>query len=300
MRNRKGRAKALPIVKEIKMYNIDELKKEAERLQKQGTPYLGKVLYEDEEKKIVVRPYFGGNAEKGLYYLVNDGTEYSDIYYLSNIETGESEDLKEYIEKLLPMEIKRKQARIEAEEKQKEEAAKRAEYERFHGFTDSMNPMKKGRTVKVLEKRLRYREGIMTRAEWIEGMVKRADTYTATVTDVGEYRLYYKINEMLVYNVVTKTEIDYFNYLKGDEVEELIQEAESIINKLDTKAHSKLYDACVKAISNAGWEVLESKTMSNRLLASLVVDAIVDVTLLGDEAFTEKMYDYYDVNFPWL
>lgn len=39
--------------------------------------------------------------------------------------------------------------------------------------------------------------------------------------------------------------------------------------------------------------------MSNRLLASLVVDAIVDVTLLGDEAFTEKMYDYYDVNFSY-
>ena len=83
-------------------------------------------------------------------------------------------------------------------------------------------------------------------------------------------------------------------------MEELMQEAELLINKLDTKAHSKLYDACVRAISHAGWEVRESKTMSNRLLASLVVDAIVDVTLLGDEAFTEKMYDYYDVNFPWL
>lgn len=201
--------------------------------------------------------------------------------------------------KFAPVEIERWESARKEEENQKAEDAKRVEYERFHGFTDSMTPMKKGRTVKVLGKRLRYREGIMTRAEWIEGMVKRADTYTATVTDVGEYRLYYKINEMLVYNVVTKTEIDYFNYLKGDEVEELIQEAESIINKLDTKAHSKLYDACVKAISNAGWEVISSKRMSNKLLASLVVDAIVDVTLLGDEAFTEKMYDYYDAHFSY-
>lgn len=281
------------------MYNIDELKKEAERLQKQGTQYLGKVLYKDEEKKIVVRPYFGGNAEKGLYYLVNDGTEYSNIYYVSDVETGESEDLKEYIEKILPIEIERWESARKEEENQKAEAAKRVEYERFHGFTDAMTPMKKGRTVKVLGKRIRYREGIMTRAEWIEGMAKRDDTYTVTVTDVGEYRLYYKINEMLVYNVVTKTEIDYFNYLKEDEVEELIQEAELLINKLDTKAHSKLYNACVKAISNAGWEVIESKTMSNRLLASIVVDAIVDVNLLGDDAFTEKIYDYYEENFPY-
>lgn len=281
------------------MYNIDELEKDAERLQKQGTPYLGKVLYEDEEKKIVVRPYFGGNAEKGLYYLVNDGTEYSNIYYVSDVETGESEDLKEYIEKILPIEIERWESARKEEENQKAEAAKRVEYERFHGFTDAMTPMKKGRIVKVLEKRIRYREGIMTRAEWIEGMAKRDDTYTATVTDVGDYRLYYKINEMLVYNVVTKTEIDYFNYLNRYEVEKLKQEAESIINKLDAEAHEKLYDACVRAISHAGWEVISSKRMSNKLLASLVVDAIVDVTLLGDEAFTEKMYDYYDVHFPY-
>lgn len=82
-------------------------------------------------------------------------------------------------------------------------------------------------------------------------------------------------------------------------MEELYIEAESIIDKMDADAHEKLYAACVRAISNAGWEVLESKTMSNRLLASLVVDAIVDVTLLGDEAFTEKMYDYYDVHFSY-
>lgn len=119
------------------MYNIDELKKEAERLQKQGTPYLGKVLYEDEEKKIVVRPYFVGNTKNGLYYLVNDGTKYSDIHYLSDYETGESESLKEYIEKLLPMEIERKKKRIEEEERKREEAAKLAEYERFYGFTDA-------------------------------------------------------------------------------------------------------------------------------------------------------------------
>lgn len=80
-------------------------------------------------------------------------------------------------------------------------------------------------------------------------------------------------------------------------MEELYIEAESIIDKMDAEAHEKLYDACVRAISHAGWEVI--KRMSNKLLASLVVDAIVDVTLLGDEAFTEKMYDYYDVNFSY-
>ena len=199
------------------MYNsIDELKEVAERLKKQGTPYLGKVLYEDEEEKIVVLPYFGGDIKNGLYYLVNEGRPSSNIYYLSDVETGESEDLKEYIEKLLPMEIERKQARKEWEEKQKEEAAKRAEYERFHGFTDSMNPMKKGRTVKVLEKRLRYDDfGVLTRAAWIEA-VKELGAHAETATYKGkqEYRIYYNYKEHNVFVVVTKTEFDYLNFLK--------------------------------------------------------------------------------------
>lgn len=82
-------------------------------------------------------------------------------------------------------------------------------------------------------------------------------------------------------------------------MDELYIEAENIIDKMDAEAHEKLYNACVRAISHAGWEVIEGKRMSNKLLASLVVDAIVDVTLLGDEAFTEKMYDYYDVHFSY-
>lgn len=82
-------------------------------------------------------------------------------------------------------------------------------------------------------------------------------------------------------------------------MDELYIEAESIIDKMDADAHEKLYAACVRAISHAGWEVIEGKRMSNKLLASLVVDAIVDVNLLGDDTFTEKIYDYYDVHFPY-
>ena len=78
-------------------------------------------------------------------------------------------------------------------------------------------------------------------------------------------------------------------------MEELKKEAESIIDRMDSESHSKLYDACVRSLSRAGWDVI--KTLSNRFLADIIVNAMVDVNLLGDDTFTNKVYDYYENNF---
>lgn len=202
------------------MYTLDELKKESERLKKQGTPYLGRVLYESDEKKIEVYPYFGGNAE-GLYYLVNEGTPNARIYYLTNYETGESEDLKEYIEKYLPIEIENENWRKERKAQEQKEAEEKAEYERFNGFTDSMTPMQKGRAIKILTRQALYnkdpvcRGGVMRRAEWIESMQEsgKAESRIVEINGKKEYRIYHSYDEHTFFVTVTKTEYNYFNFL---------------------------------------------------------------------------------------
>lgn len=97
------------------MYNIDELEKEAERLQKHGTPYLGKVLYKGKRHKVVVLPFLLCRKTCGLAYLVRDINPMKPawsweqksplLFFISNVETGESEDLQDYIDNILPRKI---------------------------------------------------------------------------------------------------------------------------------------------------------------------------------------------------
>ncbi|MBF1706393.1 MAG: hypothetical protein HXO80_06980, partial [Selenomonas sp.] len=163
------------------MYTQEELQKAAERLAATGTPYLGRTLYEGEGHKVVVRPYFHGAVDKGLFYLLNvDESSFSDTFIISNMETGESENLKAYIEKILPCEISHWEGARKEAEREEQEARERAEYERFHGFTDNMTPMQRGRVVKCLDKLYCYKEeegldiqgGIMSRAARVEQLYK--------------------------------------------------------------------------------------------------------------------------------
>ena len=139
------------------MYTQEELQKAAERLAAADTSYLGKTLYEGEGHKVVVRPYFHGAVDTGLFYLINeDERPYSDKFLISNMETGESDDLKYYIEKVLPCQIERWEGARKEKEREEQEARERAEYERFKGFTDSMT------TCSVDEMRRRSTQSPMT------------------------------------------------------------------------------------------------------------------------------------------
>lgn len=217
------------------MYTQEELQKAAERLAAAGTPYLGKTLYEGEGHKIVVLPFLRGHKERGLAYLVQDVNptkpawsweqKSASIYYLSNMETGESEDLKDYIDKVLPCQIERWEGARKEKEREDQEAWERAEYERFHGFTDNMSPMKKGRVVKVLSVKFRYKAnalcdaGIMTRAEWIEKMQEsgKARVDIDTYRGKKEYNIYFHEKgwkgELSI--EITKTEYEYFQFLES-------------------------------------------------------------------------------------
>nr|DAS26704.1 MAG TPA: hypothetical protein [Bacteriophage sp.] len=202
------------------MYTLEELKAAADRLRTTGNTYLGKTLYEGEGRKVVVLQGFRGSMDRGLAYLVKetvDGERPSpcaSIYYLDGLQTGASADLEDYIHKVLPAQVSHWVSQREAREREAREAAQEAERQRFHGFTDGMSPMGKGKVVKILSKRYRYDEGIMTRAERVERMVAVGGHLSTWTNSRGntEYRIHYQ-NEW--FYTVTKTEYEYFQYLKS-------------------------------------------------------------------------------------
>lgn len=202
------------------MYTLEELKAAADRLRTTGNTYLGKTLYEGEGRKVVVLQGFRGSMDRGLAYLVKetvDGERPSpcaSVYYLDGLQTGASADLEDYIHKVLPAQVSHWVSQREAREREAREAAQEAERQRFHGFTDGMSPMGKGKVVKILSKRYRYDEGIMTRAERVERMVAVGGHLSTGTNSRGntEYRIHYQ-NEW--FYTVTKTEYEYFQYLKS-------------------------------------------------------------------------------------
>lgn len=213
------------------MFTQEELQKAAERLVAAGTPYLGKTLYEGEGHKIVVLPFLRGHKERGLAYLVQDVNptkpawsweqKSASIYYLSNMETGESEDLQTYIEKALPCMIERWEGARKEKEREEKEARERAEYERFHGFTDTMTPMQRGRTVRVLSTEFYYHVkdimcGITSRADFIETMYEAGASVSAHPHYYcgGRNKYWLDTSEGWGYEI-TKTEYEYFQFLES-------------------------------------------------------------------------------------
>ena len=213
------------------MYTMEELKAAADRLAQLEGCQLGSVLYEGEGKKIVVLPRFHGSKERGLAYLVQevdaDATTYdvfgARILYIDDLNTGYSEALEEYKAIDVPIAAREWEQEREAIERAaaakviaEKEAAVEAERQRFHGFTDRMTPMQKGRVIKCLSKRYRYDDhGIMTRAEHVEKAQKAEGRLSTWINPQGktEYRMHGSGNG---FYIVTKTEYEYFKYLESN------------------------------------------------------------------------------------
>ena len=215
------------------MYTMEELKAAADRLAQLEGCQLGSVLYEGEGKKIVVLPRFHGSKERGLAYLVQEvdaeATTYkvfgARILYVDDLSTGYSEDMEEYKVVDVPIIARGWKEEREALERAaaakiiaEKEAAVEAERQRFHGFTDSMTPMQRGRVVKCLDTKMRYtpndyvKGGVMTRAKWIEAMAEVGGRgEIATYKGRTERRIYCRDNG---FYVVTKTEYDYFKFME--------------------------------------------------------------------------------------
>lgn len=216
------------------MYTLEELRAAADRLRTTGNTYLGKTLYEGEGRKVVVLQGFHGSMDRGLAYLVKetvDGERPSpcaSIYYLDGLQTGASADLEDYIHKVLPAQVSHWVSQREARERKAREAAAEAERTRFHGFTDGMTPMQKGRIIKALDRLLHYQGndlcggGVMKRAVWIESMQAsgKANVQPAMYKGKKEYRIYFPVTteegrKADCFIEITKTEYEYFQYLKS-------------------------------------------------------------------------------------
>ena len=210
------------------MYTSEELQAAAARLKKREDCQLGKILYEGEGKKIVVLPYFHGN-KTGLAYLVQEADAADTaphsfgarILPLDNLATGHSEALEDYKKTDIPIFARSLREQRESREREVREAqeatqkaAAEAERTRFYGFTDGMSPMGKGKVVKILSKRYRFDEGIMTRAERVERMAAAGGHLSTWTNPRGntEYRIHYRNGW---FYTVTKTEYEYFQYLKS-------------------------------------------------------------------------------------
>lgn len=106
----------------------------------------------------------------------------------------------------------------EREAREALKAAQEAERIRFHGYTDGMTPMQKGRVVKCLSKRYHYDDsGIMTRAEHVEKMQKAGGHLSTWINTQGktEYRMH---GSGSGFYVVTKTEYEYFKFLGASNI----------------------------------------------------------------------------------
>ena len=194
------------------MYTWDELQAAADRLAAKENCQFDTVLCEGEGKQLVVLHGFHGNLEMGLAYMVQDRFGAS-LCYLDNLETGECTELEECIQEF-KRDLEAEQKHREYKKREEQEARAEAERQRFHGFTDGMSPMGKGKVVKILSKRYRFDEGIMTRAERVETMVKVGGHLSTWTNPRGntEYRIHARNGW---FYTVTKTEYEYFQYLKS-------------------------------------------------------------------------------------
>ena len=204
------------------MYTVEELKAAADRLKMMGCE-LGKTLYEGEGKKFVVLPAFHGEKEKGLAYLVQEAEAHETnirvfgarICYIDDLNTGYSQDLEDYKKFDIPSVVQHLKNKREREAREAIKAAQEAERIRFHGYTDGMTPMQKGRVIKCLSKRYHYDDsGIMTRAEHVEKMQKAGGHLSTWINTQGktEYRMH---GSGSGFYVVTKTEYEYFKFLEA-------------------------------------------------------------------------------------
>ena len=205
------------------MYTWDELQVAAKHLATKENCQFDKVLCEGGSKKLVVLHGFHGNLEMGLAYMVQEADAHlrsdeinrfgASLCYLDNLETGECTEIDDYIQDF-KRNLKTEQERRKRKEDEEQAARAEAERQRFHGFTDGMSPMGKGKVVKILSKRYRFDEGVMTRAERVETLVKAGGHLSTWTNPRGntEYRIHYRNGW---FYTVTKTEYEYFQYLKS-------------------------------------------------------------------------------------
>lgn len=187
--------------------------------------HVGKVLFSMYDKVKVEKI---GNTSNGKeWYFINvsypeEANGYYDLWDQNTMERhlNKQEEYKNNIER-------RRIREAEQEAKEQEEARKQAEKENLYGFTDNMTAMQKGKILKCLMTELYFENVKITRKEFCIILLKR-NYYTKTKEYSNMYNkkakndytlsrgLYHPTDK--TFYEVTKTEQDFFNYLKDNNI----------------------------------------------------------------------------------
>jgi hypothetical protein len=187
--------------------------------------YIGKKFYDyyDENKKIVISKF---NNEKYLIININDIEKHNQGIYTENSLYSENE-IKNFLnnqDKILKVMNDNIEFNKKQEEREEKEQIRKLEeekiYNNVYGFCDNMKPIEKGKVLKILNKKFRYKEfGIKTRKEFLllalkKGyrLDKKENFYCNDKFVPIEYRLYDN-SENNAYHQLFKTEYLYCEHL---------------------------------------------------------------------------------------
>lgn len=147
---------------------------------------------------------------RGNYYYGDSRN--ATLYKIDDLETGRSDELA--------AEIENERRRIEearAEKQERETKAEKNVDRSLSEFTKDLKPVQRGNLMKVLGKELNYGpdEGVKTRAEHMRDVLKNGNFVTSKQDgSKTEYRVYDGKEASGTFEIITKAEYDYYNWLK--------------------------------------------------------------------------------------
>ena len=171
---------------------------------------------------------------RGNYYYGDSRN--ATLYKIDDLATGRSDELA--------AEIESERRRIEearAEKQEREAKAEKNTDKSLSEFTKDLKPVQRGNLMKVLGKELNYGpdEGVKTRAEHMRNVLKNGNFVTSKQDgNKTEYRIYDGREASGTFEIITKAEYDYYNWLKEQaaEAEAKKQTAKPAASKAAPKA----------------------------------------------------------------
>lgn len=168
---------------------------------------------------------------------------------------------------------------IEAAAKKAHEEEWQRELSEYHGFLDGKSKMIVGRTIKFLSKKMRSGAKIITRKQWVENTVQKDGTYAKAVgkKEYGIFGTNPKVKG--AYLPVTKTEYEYFNYLRDQQG----KEAQKANEKAVDSAAAKKGDSIFGSVEDADREMLDALGLSEEDLSEDVLEAPPGISNTAEE-----------------
>lgn len=168
---------------------------------------------------------------------------------------------------------------IEAAAKKAHEEEWQRELSEYHGFLDGKSKVIAGRIKKLLSKKIRSGAKILTRKQWIENTVQKDGTYTKI--ELGKYYAIFGTDPKNkdVYITVTKTEYEYFNYLRDRQGKEAPEANEIAVDSAAAKKGNSIFGS----VEDADREMLDVLGLSEEDLSEDVLEAPPGISNTAEE-----------------